>query len=254
MGFSWMRYLGRNYWKWEFEQLFQGHRSMAKKNPSLNELRLVLISGPITSLIVAALWSPLLFFGPTLAFGIIAVGANMLYALGSILPTKHYQNGENQNDGTYLLMSYREPQKLQRLIKIHYDRIAEWLRPSGYNLSPVSLSDKPNEDCASNLFWYWKLEDQGKVAEAEPYLRSALEIAKDNPKPESYIIEACYEAAVYYRRRSCRIDFAAARLAGRRFPGLGCCGVRHHSRRIVVGQTGGPNRHRYLDKRSDIEL
>ena len=207
MGVSWFKYGLVSRWSMKLSIEPVGHRILVKKDFTISELRLVLVAGPVASVTIAALLTPLFFFPATHTVGLIAVNANLIYGLASALPSDSYNT-----DGTFLLLSYKDPNRLSRLTRGHYDRVAQWLRPSGYNLEPVKVTKDPNNNCYQNLNWYWTHLDSGNIVEAEPYIREALNIAKEHPNPSQYIIESCYEAAVFYRRFF--PDYELAEIAG----------------------------------------
>ena len=195
LGFSWFCHSGKDKWDWDFEFFPPTWRVLFKKNPTVQEIRMVLVAGPISSLIMAALFSPFLFFESTKAFGMIAAGGNLLYAFGSILGSD-----QDPTDGRLFRQSFKDPEKSVKMVKKHYDDLAAWLRPSGYELAPYEETADPKNNCAQHLYWYWKLMDAGKVLESEPHIHAALQIAAENPIVHDSIVQCCYEAAVFYRR------------------------------------------------------
>ena len=195
LGFSWYHYARRNCWSWNFDYIGNASRTLIKDKATLKEIQLVLIAGPIASVTMGAVWSPFMFFEVTKEFGVVAVVANISYALGSLLPT-----AEKMNDGAILLLSKKDPKRLLKRTQIHYDQTVSWLRPSNYRWNPIKLTGDANSDCAQYMSQYIKLMDAGKLDEAGEYLKNALDIAVESDSKQPHLVDVAYEAAVYFRR------------------------------------------------------
>ena len=195
LGFSLQKYLGRNVYRWDFSFYPPVHRILYKSTATVQEVQKVLIAGPIASLGMAALFSPFLFFDVTNHFGIIAVGANALYAIGSVIGSR-----DNPTDGTHLRQAFKNPESVPRMIEKHYQEYGEWSRLRRGDMSSYQMKGEPAYDVQYCLSYYWVLMDGGKVDEAEPYLRKGLEIVIAHPQKGRSFVECVYEAAIYFRR------------------------------------------------------
>jgi RimJ/RimL family protein N-acetyltransferase len=205
LGFSWYRYAGRSRWRWNFDRVDDANRTLVKKDATLREIQLVLIAGPIASVIIAVLWSPLQFFEATKEFCVVAVVVNLLYALASLLPST-----ERMNDGAILLVSKKNPRGLLKRTKIHFDQTVAWMRPSSYRANEIQLTGNANSDCYQYMYWYVRLMDAGEIEKAGEYLKSALEIVRRSGCNERSVIGVSYESAVYFRRFQPNEELAGA--------------------------------------------